>query len=170
MGLGVGNSQTRPNRIACAEDRCCLLVRQTLRQQNGAVSVGDHVFGMAARHLHSGANLFGAEQSLSSQAPFTSPTGRLDPRNADPITDTTRANTGADGNNLPCRLMSQGSWESPRDLPPGLMHIGETQPAGMNFDQDLIGPRLRRRNFFDFPLTVYLRDNGSFHDSSLSLA
>jgi hypothetical protein len=124
---------------------------------------------MGTRHLHAGANLFGAKQGLSPQAPLTSPTGRLDPRNTNPITDTPRADTGADGNNLTCRFMSQGSWESPRNLPSGLMYVGETQPAGMNLDQNLIGTRFRLRHFFDLPPAIFLGDNSSFHDSSFCL-
>jgi hypothetical protein len=124
---------------------------------------------MATWHLHSGANLFGAEQRLSSQAPFTSAARRLDPGNTDSIADAASSNSGADADNLTRRLMSQGSRESPWNLSPSLMNIGETQAAGMNFNQDLIGTRFRGRNFFYLPLTINFGDNSGFHDSSLFL-
>jgi hypothetical protein len=73
MRLRIGPPQAAPDRVAGAKDRRRLLVRQTVRQQHGRISVGQHVFGVTSGHPHTGPDLLLAEHGPAAQAPFAPP-------------------------------------------------------------------------------------------------
>ena len=59
--FGLGDSQSAPYGIPGAEDRSCLLVRESLRQKCGRVRVGQHVFGVATLSVDTCIRLLSAE-------------------------------------------------------------------------------------------------------------
>src|SRR3989442_7806890 len=106
---------------------------------------------MTAGGLLTGADQIRTEHRPATQTPFAPSAGRLNPRHPDAVSDTARSDTGPDGDDLSDGLVSKDARERSRQLAIRLMHVRVAQPAGVNFDQHLIGTRIRCGHLFDFP-------------------
>jgi hypothetical protein len=62
--------------------------------------------------------------------------------------------------------MARNAWESHVEEAVMDMKICTTQPAGMDLDENLSCLRLRYFPFHDFPWSVDLCHDGSFHENS----
>src|SRR5258708_37303786 len=77
--FGVSPAQAAPHRIARAEYRGGLLVRDIVWNQEGTIGIHGHVLGVTALEIHPSVLLIGAESPAAALAPFTTPTGGLNP-------------------------------------------------------------------------------------------
>src|SRR6266550_1598788 len=98
--LGIGPAQPAVDRVACAEDRRCLLVGNLVGNQIGCVGIHQHVLGVPALCLNSCALHVGTEHSATTLAPFAAPAGGLNPGGTHAVAHLPRGDVGSHGNDL----------------------------------------------------------------------
>src|SRR5712691_6450308 len=109
MGLRICPAQPAIDRVTRAEYGGCLLIRNLVGNQIGCVGIHQHVLGMSALCISSGALQIGTEHSAATLAPFAAAARGLNPGGTHAVPYLSCGNVGSHGNNLADRFVAEDS-------------------------------------------------------------